>query len=233
MVALIVAFVCVACSKDKETPVQEANNNSENEPNTEVVERKPIATMDTKTGKMTYFISDESIQAELNHSYISKDGSERYILESWFIVDEDDSGLPLTLGFVLLDTETENSNTIWLSNGFICKETTPENTNYFISDLIRSGSYSFDSASSEGNYNVTVENGNVDVKKTDDPLLFQPGISIKLRVTQCEGHNCQAGTCFPLADFQGCTPCHIMDDQHYCTSRTVEFTIVLTLLLPF
>ena len=85
MVALIVAVVCVACNKDKETPVQEANNNSDNEPNTEVVERKPIATMDTKTGKMTYYLTVDKLQEVLSQSTSIKN-NDNYIFESFEIV---------------------------------------------------------------------------------------------------------------------------------------------------
>lgn len=223
MVALIVAVVFVACSKDKETPVQEANNNSDNEPNTEVVERKPIATMDTKTGKMTYNVSVDELQRAMDESIVLKGEEERYIFESFEIVqsnskDENKSGIK----FSVIDTEEETSSTNLLYDGFLKKETTNDTLFYYLDDDFVNGNYTFVTFTKNGAIKIFVENGNAisyEEVSQDSLLVGQMGGGGKWHV-ECKGHNCSGG-CLPYdTDVQlGCSPCPVQDDTHWCEQK--------------
>ena len=160
MVALIVAVVCVACNKDKETPVQEANNNSENEPNTEVVERKPIAVFDKNTGTMTSLIDIDTLNAKLNEVCATRGEANRYVFESIEVLDSVpfNNEIMAVIKVVILETETESSNSAWFANGFI--EKFIENNVYYYSDQkLTNGEFKYLTKKAEGTELVTLSNG--------------------------------------------------------------------------
>ena len=222
MVALVVAVVCVACNKDKETPVQEANNNSDNEPNTEVVERKPIATMDMKTGEITYSFCMDELQHAICQQLSSKD-SNRYYLETVEIVDEIPVEDTIFTGIkiVLLDTDTENSITIWASNTFIEKVVNNTTVNYYLANDVADGNYSFETYG-KTNYTVNVEN-----KKLVNIMPCQQPSGPIFCIT-CTSHLCERG-CEPFKmTWTGwtCTECKGTDSGRYC-DVTIDYSHIL------
>ena len=146
MVALIVAVVCVACNKDKETPVQEANSNSENEPNTEAVERKPIATKNLSTGEISYAFSMKDFQKSLDKEMETKGEIDRYIIETIEIEENafqyENKSLS-ALKVVLIDTELEKSDTHWLFGGFIDEIIHGNEKVFYLGEDIYDKEYSF------------------------------------------------------------------------------------------
>ena len=210
MVALIVAVVCVACNKDKETPVQEANNNSDNEPDTEVVERKPIATMDAKTGKMTYHVTTELMQEVLDHSSVVKE-SGRFIIESFEITDGNskDAGKENIL-FSMVDSETEKSYKTCLNKGFLEVVSNGDNVSYYIPEEVLSGNFSFVDIGEEGFYEFTLTNFEVTNVEIIPDSVWYTAPRPKVSVT-CESEGCGQGECIIMYDSSGtpydCTSC--------------------------
>ena len=196
MVALVVAVVFVGCKKDKETAVQEANNNSDNQPNTEVVERKPIATMDAKTGKMTYYITVDKLQEVLSQSTSIKN-NDNYIFESFEIVSLDSkSEAEKGLRFSVLDTETEESYLSFLNFGFLEKMTVNDSIIYFFSEDVENGNFTYIDIRKELGVKYTLSNFQViEAEIIPDSLMcYYSGPRPKVSVT-CHNHGCKLSSC--------------------------------------
>lgn len=225
MVALIVAVVCVACNKDKETPIQEANNNSDNEPNTEVVERKPIATMDTKTGKMTYYLTTDKLQEALSLSANIKN-NDSYIFESFEIVSlNSKSEAEKGLRFSVLDTETEDSYLSFLNCEFLEKRTTNDSIIYFFSEDVENGNFTYIDIRNEEGVKYTLLNYQVIGTEIipDSLMSYYSGPRPKVIVT-CHSHGCRSGSCDVYCDIYGnpagCIPCDKLFEDSYCDTET-------------
>ena len=220
MVALIVAVVCVACNKDKETPVQEANNNSDNEPDTEVVERKPIATMDTKTGKMTYRLTCDILQKCIDEGISAKVWNSDFVVESVQIEEYDtkDSGSTM-LVISAVDMESEKSYKTYLNNGFIDKVEESGMVNYYFKNDFESGNFSLYSRNCDGTFEITVSNFQIiGVNPIPDSIIYNspdPKVSIT-----CESQGCVSGGSIPYKDMYnhpaGCTACGASGQDVYC-----------------
>ena len=210
MVALVVAVVCVACNKDKETPVQEANNNSENEPNTEVVERKPIATKDLETGKMTYRVTPEFMQEVLDHSSVVKEPG-RFIIESFEITDGNSKGTGKeNILFSMVDTETEKSYKTCLNKDFLEVVSNDDNVSYYIPEEVLSGNFSFVDVREDGFYEFTLTNFEVTNVEIIPDSVWYTAPRPKVTVT-CESEGCRSGECIIMYNSSGtpydCTDC--------------------------
>lgn len=216
MVAAIVAVVLVGCKKEKETENQANNGNA-----TEEVERKPIATMDMKTGKMTYNISLGELQNALDESFALKGDEGRYIFESFEIVqpnskDENKSGIK----FSVIDTEEETSSTDLLYDGYLKKETENDTLFYYLDEDFVKGNYSFITFMGDGALKIFVENGiAIGYEEVPQDSLLVGSNGGKWHV-ECEAHNCSGG-CIPYDTHiqLGCSPCPTIDDQNWCDQR--------------
>lgn len=174
MVAAIVAVVLVGCKKDKKTPVQEANNNSENEPNIEVVDRKPIATMDMKTGEITYSFTIDQLTSVLNENRTYNDN---YVVES-FKIEPNSIPMPdssyTALKIVILDTENEVSETHWLYGGFLDSKMDSQNIYYYLSEAVGSGNYTYMMKGKDA-VSMNVQNGTItSIDTIENPDYWHP-----------------------------------------------------------
>ena len=197
MVALIVAVVCVACNKDKETPVQEANNNSENEPNTEVVERKPIAVFDKNTGVMTTLIDINSLNAQMKEFYASRGDTDRYVIESVEVLDTVpyDKNVTGEIKIIILDTEDECSYSIWCMKSYTIKDVKEHRVDYYVDEIVASGNFDF-AFKSIDRYFVANFDGNTISAHEVDPECFSlnPKIMMYCKSLNCEDRCVKAGS---------------------------------------
>ena len=158
-----VAATVIACTKDKETNVaQQATE-------TEEGARKPIATYDNATGQMTYHVSVEQLQEAL--SCTTKDG-DRYVLESWCVVDDETASPHPYLKYVVLDTDNEVSHTTVLLDSFVVKE----GSNYYLSKEVLNAHYSFTTESANGaTFIIMVDGDEISVTEWDGVSTAPPG----------------------------------------------------------
>jgi len=216
----VVAATVFACTKEKETKVaQQATE-------TEEVARKPIATYDNATGQMMYHVSVEQLQSAMDNFTASKSVGE-VIVESWSIIDDEESGLPLTLSFVILDMETEYSTSLFLIQSFLNKEESEQGVDYYLSQDVESGRYAFLAHSGNGelNYVIRVENNtivSVSELQEGEFLSSEPGWYVK-----CKARNCLAGC--TLNQYNNCTKCQPDPDagsNWYCDREEWTGTVV-------
>ena len=199
MVALVVAVVFVGCKKEKETPVQEASNNSDNQPNTEVVERKPIAAKNLSTGEISYAFSMKDFQKSLDKEMETKGEIDRYIIETIEIEENafqyENKSLS-ALKVVLIDTELEKSDTHWLFGGFIDEIIQGNEKLYYLGEDIYDKEYSFCKAGAT-NCLVSMQEESIISIDTINGLEYGPVVPWNLscttgpRCTNCRKNNPQ------------------------------------------
>ena len=149
--AVVVAVAFFACNKEKEPAAQQP---------TEVeAARKPIATFDNATGQMTYHVSVEQLQNAMDDYTASKSVGE-VIVESWSIIDDESTGKP-ALMLSLIEVDAEASSKIAVYNTFVEEVSVGNATEYYLTDLIRSGNYNYITSDAQDTYLVTVENNEV------------------------------------------------------------------------
>lgn len=222
MVALIVAIVCVACNKDKETPVQEANNNSENEPNTEVVERKPFATRNLKTGEVTYTYDLEEYQVLFDEIMGVKDEDSPYIVESIEIIDELSKSeiSDLALMCSIIDCNKECSYVSWLSKDFFDIINDENNSYYYYKEEVLDGEFEFLNYSKTGTYLISVEGNHYTAELWNE--ISKSNKPPKQRQVSCDKEDCQLRTCEPHdfgEDGWGCDDCVPSGPNTHCITH--------------
>lgn len=210
VISMTIGFV--ACNKEKDT-INENQNQNEN------VERKPIATLDKNTGKMTYHLTVEMLQNNLGKNSFVKDANQ-FVVESFEIVsseskDSKKEGIQLSL----LDTDAEKSYTTRFNSEFLEKKTTDNNVSYYFAEDFESGDFSFFNREKNGTYKITLQNFEVvNVEEVpDSTICYLP--SAKVTVT-CQGQGCYQGGCVVYYDSSGnpvgCTQCVGQGDNVYC-----------------
>ena len=216
--AVVVAVAFFACSKEKEPAAQQP---------TEVeAARKPIATFDNATGQMTYHVSVEQLQEAMDR----QTNEDRFVIESWEIMDDANGDIPLTLKLVMLDTENEVSITTYLVERFVEKLSYDNVVNYFISDDFASGNYSYYEYSDDRKLHlITVKHNKVfSIEEVENSNRVQnSGYTVT-----CTGKDCKEKGCAMYRDddgYLGCTPCGTSNG--HCT-RTESYTSSLGPLFP-
>lgn len=214
VMSIVVTFF--ACNKEKEQ--------SSFQQIVDEVNRRPIATFDNSTGKMTYHFTTEKLQQVLDHSAIVKENG-RFIVESMEInslnsKNNDDEGIM----FSIIDTETEITYTTFLNSGFIEKIPFNDSLVYYIAEDVISGSFSFTDFRKNGAITFTLSNFEVvNVESIPDSLLFMAPRPKK--TITCESQGCVSNGCHIYFDMyhnpEGCTECGATQNENvYC--RKIE-----------
>ncbi len=204
LILAMMATTFMACKKENNRILPPIINGIE--------EKKPLATMVTETGKVSYSFNIEDLQGVLNKQMPQKN-VDRYYLETVEIVeaipvgDTSFSGLQI----VIIDTETENSITVWASEAFIDKVVYEDSVCYYLSKEVEGGCYSFI------NYGDEISNVSVVDHRLDSVTpCYQPGGP--LFCISCTSHLCSRG-CLPIKpQLFGwtCTECKGDNPQRYC-----------------
>ena len=223
MVAAIVAVVLVGCKKEKET--------SQNEP-TPTETRKPIATMDNKTGKIQYSYSLDELQSSLDSYCESKSDVGHYIVESFELVDSQQRGCndEKEIKYSIIDTEKESSSTTWLGSGFLETEQLEGMTYYYLNSDIVEGEFTFASYGNDSTYLIQIKNGEVSFQIQNDSLSITSPFNY---VIACESHNCKSESCTRTRNSKGwtCSSCKpdSNNGESYCRAvflKEVLFSII-------
>ena len=216
VISMTIGFV--GCNKEKE-------NINENQSQNENVERMPIAVKDLKNGKFDYLVSADDIQSALNKNipqdYVSRNG-EKYIVES-FEIKEDMLNTPLSLILVYLDTETETSSTVWLTNDFMTTVLTADYESFYLNENLYAGDFSFASKQGDDIYVTTMKNGEIVSNEKWDDNSKASGLPAGWFV-KCTGYNCKSGYCQPQEKkgIYYCSPCDKTDEEHRCEQKSVN-----------
>ena len=212
MVALVVAVVFVGCKKEKETPVQEANNNSENKPDTEVVERKPIAIYDNATGQMTNYFDLAEIQQKTNETLAAKTNTNKFVIESVQIEDSNPTDVSVNpeIRITILDTDEEVSYTMWYMEHFVDKKVNANQTHYYQNQEVDSGVYEFAYRIGDTYYKASVNGNEITTIETDSTLCMGMIRWFFVCLQQGCGVSCEKGGSF----WNGyCEPCTTQTGQ--------------------
>lgn len=194
----VVAATVIACNKDEETNVVQQ------ETGTAELTRKPIATFDNATGQMTYHVSIEQLQAAMDNYTTSRNVGD-VIVESWSITDNGSTENPIMM-LSLIDVVSESSSKVAMYNTFVEVVSAGNATEYYLTDLIRSGNYNYITSDAQDNYLVTVENNEVvSVELYNSKAPWTGGITITCdREIICQN----PGGCSPPEDPNGdCSEC--------------------------
>lgn len=216
VISMTIGFV--ACNKEKDT-INENQNQNEN------VERKPIAVKNLKNGKFDYLVSIDDFQSALNKNlpqdYVSRNGN-RYIVES-LEINENVFDAPSSLAIVYLDTETETSSTVWLTNDFLTTVLTTDYESFYLNKNLYAGDFSFASKQGDDIYVTTMKNGEIVSSEKWDVNSKASGLPARWFV-KCTGHNCKYGYCQPKEKkgIYYCTPCDKVDSEHWCNQESLE-----------
>ncbi len=179
------------------------------------IKTAPIASKSMLTGEFHYNISTDDLQKEISSFYDNKNNN--IIIESIDIVEADTTNYSkYGLRFTFIDTEEETATTVLLYNDFISIEISNDSIYYYMNNDVVDGNYSFTYYSNNDKYLFIIENNELTgISIINDSLACYA--SNKWVVT-CTGHNCNVGTCVPLDQSValGCSPCHIVDEQHWC-----------------
>ena len=200
LVTILVA-VLYACTKEKAQ--------TDAKPVLEKTNRKPIATYDKDTKQMTYHISIEQVQDALTNN--TKDG-DRYVLESWCIVDDEDDCMSPYLKYVVLDTDEEVSHTTILLRSFVEKR----EYDYYLSEDVVNENYTFHAESASGAiFVVKVEGDDITINEWDGASLAPPGGTSCTCTSNsyCKNNGSSDYVCEPLHDGVGWR-CHPPCDPH-------------------
>jgi len=219
--AVVVATV-IACNKEKESNVAQQATGIE-----EVV-RKPIATYENATGTMIYHVSLEQIQSVLTSN--AKDG-DRYVLESWSVIDDETDSWSPYLKYVVLDTEDEVSYTTVLLKSFVKKE----GLNYYLSEDILNAHYVYNAESMDGTIFIFEVNGDeVSISEWDGVSTAPPGGSSCTCTSNsdCKHNGDSDYVCEPVHDGIGWR-CHPPCDPHpnaICNKSVTASTVTTSIL---
>ena len=213
LLAVIVSSVVVfqACKK--------------NEPVNNIANKKPIAVKNTKTGEITYNVELSKIQSKIDEFTKSKGGDE-ILVESWGITEDGMDNSPV-LRFSIIDTENESSEKIGLYNSYIDKIYTNDLIEYYLSDYVISGNYTYFTSDGMSDYLITVENFEV---VSVEILSEKSQRSSAVQVTCTTEEHCvnQRG-CFPTDS--GCSPCETglqYPNEYYKCTQTASGTFSCT-----
>jgi hypothetical protein len=203
----VLAATIFACSKEKESATQQPTG-------TETA-RKPIATFDNATGRMTYHVSVGQLQNAVDNHTASKSIGE-VIVESWSIIDDESSENPVLM-LSVIDVVSESSSKIAMYNTFVEQVSVGNATEYYLTDLIRSGNYNYITSDAKDSYLVTVENNEV----VSVELYNAKGPQTDGVVLTCETTGCgNSGGCDIDKEKGECTPCY------YGTCKQTKSTII-------
>lgn len=169
-------------------------NNEDFNPNeNEIIDSKGIllATRNIQNGEIYYNYDLE----ELNYSLHKRSNTSEYkdfILESMFIIDT----LPISktthaeIKISVINTEKEESFTIWLMDNFIIKDVKEEYVEYFLSKNVKEGNYTMGTWGNNKTYIGTVYNDSLTIE-TIDGLCYAPRVP-KWTIS-CKPTNCMKG----------------------------------------
>lgn len=179
------AVIFFACSKEKESNVVQQT--------TENNERKPIATYDNATGKMTYHFDMSEIQQKMNAVENAKTEQDRYVVESIVILDNAPSDIDVMpeIKITILDVEEECSYTTWCMDYFTDKRVSTTSTSYYLDEEVASKNFTCYTTNGT-NYQITFVNGGFTI--TEDPSLPDNAFRPKWFFT-CRAENCSNGNC--------------------------------------
>lgn len=216
--AVVVAVAFFACNKEKEPAAQQP---------TEVeAARKPIATFDNATGKMTYHLSTDMIQEAFERSSVSKDGN-RYFLESVEILESMQVGDTIFSGlqFVILDSETESSITIWASDDFLYRINCQDSICYYFPQNIVDGNYSYKNYGKNETTTVAVKNHKI------ESIIPGEYASGPLFCVSCQSKHCTKG-CSIRPTWTGwtCSECQGSHPDRECIT-TIDYGNLLTVVI--
>ena len=159
LILAMMATTFMACNKEKESSVVQQTTGTED------VVRKPIATFDKKKGGIIYHVFPDHLQRLMSLETSYSKSFDKYIISSLEIVD----GLSYTdapiLKIVILDTENETSNSVFLLDIFVTSEDNEDYVCYYLSENVKNGQYSFASQSEEDGcrYLLTIENAELTI----------------------------------------------------------------------
>lgn len=200
----VVAATVIACNKEKES------NDVQQTAGTDEVVRKPIATYDNATGRMTYHLTAEMMQESYERLSFSKE-DDRFLIESFEIMemqsnDNDEKGIK----FSVIDTESEESYTAFLNPAFLEKETFSDSIVYYIAEDVESGNFTFTNFLKDGVYSLTLSNFEVvGVEAIPDSLIYTAPRPKK--TVTCKSRGCVTGGCQVIYDMYGnpndCSEC--------------------------
>ncbi len=178
----------------------------------------PIASKSILTGDMHYYITIDKLQKDINSSYENK--NDNIVVESFDIVEADSINYNKNgLCFTTINIEQETSTTTLLYDDFMRIEIVDDSIYYYINNDVVDGNYSFIYFADDNRYLFHIDNNKLtDIEIMNDSV---PCFASGKWVVTCTGHNCIAGTCTPLDQdvALGCSPCHIVDEQHWCETR--------------
>ena len=197
LILVMMAMAFMACNKEKEYNVQ--NEYSRN------THKSPIATFDRKNGSMVCHYLPEDLQRQMGLEFKCAKDDDRYVISSLEIVDSlSYTNFPV-LNFVILDTENETSNSVFLLDVFVISEDTGDYIQYYLSEDVINGQYVFGANSEENGtrYLLTVENGELIVSELAATEELQPGTGFSFT---CTGVNC-IKSCDPDPNELDCTRC--------------------------
>ena len=220
----MVAATVIACSKEKEPDVAQQVTE------TEEVVRKPIATYDKTTGKMTYHVGIDQLQSSVDSFTLSAKDEDEYVVESWQILEDDPSGLPY-LKFVLLNIHDESSLSIYLFDHFIEKQEDSNGIEFMLSEDVASGNYFYCITPKVGVcYVVIVKNGSeITIEPWEDngAKAMPEGSGT---VLTCHAKGCQDPlTECRVAEVYGikiCTPCAKPGQRDWTESTAITSTLI-------
>lgn len=153
IIVLYVITTIIGCNKRSE------NDNSIIRPFDDEDVKRPIASIDLSTGKVSYSFDLNELSEKFNSTFKEED---RFIIESFELEENSilmNDSIYSALKIVIIDTEEEISYTHWLCDGFL--ETALENNHldYYLSDSICDGNFSFISPDRGKHLLNTVQDG--------------------------------------------------------------------------
>ena len=194
MVALAVAVVFVACSKEKENGADLPSD------------RKPLATYDTNAGTMTSLIDINTLNVKLNKFYATRGDADRYVIESAEVLDSVPRNKDVRgeIKITILDTKEECSYSIWCMNSFVVKDVKEHQVNYYLDENVANGNFNI-AFKERDNYYIADFVGDSLSTHNVDPLEygFCPWYIFTCRSTDCLQNCDKEGTAWHAY----CRPC--------------------------
>lgn len=191
MIVAAVATAFVACNKEKETKdVQQTMN-----------VKTPIAVRNINSDNIMYNVPLSKIQGALDDYTASKRIGD-VIVESWSITDDETTENPV-LKLSIIDVDSESSSKIAMYNAFIERTFVGDSVEYYLTDLVLSGNYSYITSDAEDTYLVTVENNEVvSIELYNAKSPWTGGVTVSCK----KESGCQYNReCYPYP--QGCSGC--------------------------
>ena len=163
--------------------------------------KKPIAVKNANSDDVIYNVPLSKIQNVLDR-YTASKGLGEVIVESWSIIDDGSTEKPVLM-VSLIDVGLESSSKIAFYNTFIERTMANNSIEYYLTDLICSGNYSYITSNNKDTYLVTVANNEVvSVELYGAKSSWTGGVTVKCTIESgCK----KPGECWPTD--KGCTPC--------------------------